>query len=77
MVVVLAECAPKSIDLPRVVKMLLIHDIVEVDAGDRFIYDSTSKRQQFERETVAVERIFPLLPAAAATELRGLCLEFE
>jgi putative hydrolase of HD superfamily len=77
MAVVLAEHAAASIDLLRVVKMLLIHDIVEVDAGDTFIYDSASKLQQHERELLAAERIFPLLPAAAAGELHGLWLEFE
>jgi putative hydrolase of HD superfamily len=57
---VLAEHSNKSIDVNRVVKMLIIHDIVEVDAGDTFIYDDTDKETQASREEKAADRLFAL-----------------
>jgi putative hydrolases of HD superfamily len=77
MAIVLAEHAGAPIDLARVVRMLLIHDIVEIDAGDTFIYDEEARTTQVEREERAAERLFGLLPADQAVELRELWAEFE
>jgi putative hydrolase of HD superfamily len=75
---VLSEYANESVDLLRVIKMALIHDIVEIDAGDTYIYDvhydETVKVQQ---EQQAALRIFGLLPPDQAVELRSLWEEFE
>jgi len=78
MAVLLAEHANvPSLNLLRVVKMLLIHDLVEIDAGDTFAYDTAGMATQHEREARAADRIFPLLPADQAAEYRGLWDEFE
>jgi putative hydrolase of HD superfamily len=77
MAIVLAEYAPVPIDVLRVIKMLLIHDLVEIDAGDTFCYDVQSNQSKAERETQAADRLFGLLPADQATELRDLWEEFE
>lgn len=77
MAMVLAEHADEAVDLPRVLKMLLIHDIVEIDAGDTFIYDAAALTDQEDREKRAAERIFGLLPADQAAEFRALWDEFE
>lgn len=72
-----AEFADRPVDVARVVKMLLIHDIVEIDAGDTFVYDVEGKKLQGVREGRAAERIFGLLPGDVASEFRGLWEEFE
>ena len=78
MALVLGEHAPGDIDLARVLKMLLLHDIVEIDAGDTFLYaDSYASAAKAERETAAAERIFGLLPEDQASEFRMLWQEFE
>lgn len=77
MAVLLAEYAAEPVDLPRVLKMLLVHDMVEIDAGDTFAYDPAGARDQAERERRAAERLFKLLPSDQAGELRGLWDEFE
>jgi len=77
MAVLLIEHANQAIDLPRVVKMLLIHDIVEIDAGDTFAYSGVSKIDQSAKERIAAERLFSLLPDDQAVELRALWEEFE
>ena len=78
MVLVLAEHAnTRSLDVLKVLKMLLIHDIVEIDAGDTFAYASAQQVDQHARESRAAERIFGLLPADQAAEFRGLWDEFE
>ena len=78
MALVLADhAAVRDLDLLRVLKMLVVHDLVEIDAGDTFAYDEEAKRHQQEREERAAERIFALLPAAQAAELRALWDEFE
>jgi putative hydrolase of HD superfamily len=77
LVVLLSEYADDSIDLFRVVKMALIHDLVEIDAGDTFCYDEAGRESQHQRELAAAERIFNLLPADQAGELRALWDEFE
>jgi putative hydrolase of HD superfamily len=77
MATVLAEYAPAPVHLLRVMQMLLVHDLVEIDAGDTFIYDAQGLSTQAERELKAAERIFPLLPPDQAAEYRGLWDEFE
>ena len=77
MAVLLAEHANAPIDILRVVKMLLIHDLGEIDAGDTFAYDTAGAATQHEREARAADRIFPLLPADQAAEYRALWDEFE
>jgi len=78
MVLVLSEHANvPSLDVLRVLKMLLLHDLVEIDAGDTFAYDETRRADQHERETRAAERIFGLLPPDQAAEFRVLWDEFE
>jgi putative hydrolases of HD superfamily len=77
-VIVLAEHANKAgLDVLRVLKMLIIHDLVEIDAGDTFAYDTAAMAHQHEREARAADRIFSLLPADQAREFRGLWDEFE
>jgi len=76
MALVLADLAPApSIDLFRVVQMLLIHDIVEIDAGDTFYYNAGG--DQHEREQLAAQRLFGLLPQDQAQRFQGLWEEFE
>jgi putative hydrolases of HD superfamily len=76
-VMTLAEHSNTPIDVLRVIKMLLIHDIVEIDAGDTFAYDTARLVGQHEREAVAATRIFGLLPDDQAVEFRALWDEFE
>jgi putative hydrolase of HD superfamily len=78
MALLLAEYAKdEGLDLFRVVKMVLLHDIVEIDAGDAFIYDVAAQAAKREREQRAAERIFGLLPEDLGAELRALWEEFE
>lgn len=74
---VLAEHAEADVDVGRVVAMLLLHDVVEVDAGDTFAYDPEAHRDKEEREVAAAERLFGLLPQDQGRELRALWDEFE
>jgi putative hydrolases of HD superfamily len=76
-VMTLAEHSNTPIDGLNVMKMLVIHDIVEIDAGDTFAYDTTRLTDQHERETVAADRIFGLLPEDQRAEFRALWDEFE
>lgn len=73
----LREYANEEIDLARAMLMCLIHDVVEIDAGDTYAYDAEGLATQSEREEAAKERIFGLLPADQAKELAGLFDEFE
>lgn len=78
MAVTLAEHASTAgLDLTRVVQMLLVHDLVEIDAGDTFGYDTAGHADKREREVRAAERIFGLLPADQAAQYRALWDEFE
>jgi putative hydrolase of HD superfamily len=78
MAMVLAEYAPaRELDLARVVQMLLVHDIVEIDAGDTFCYDTAAVAHQAADEERAAERLFGLLPVDQAEYFRGLWNEFE
>jgi putative hydrolase of HD superfamily len=74
---VLAEHAAEEIDAARAVKMLLVHDVVEIDAGDTFCYDKAGQETRHERETAAAERLFGMLPEDQARDMRALWDEFE
>jgi putative hydrolase of HD superfamily len=76
-VLLLAEYAPHTIDAARACKMMLIHDIIEIDAGDTFLYDESGNEDKAEREQQAAERLFNLLPTDQAAELRAIWDEFE
>ena len=67
--------APEGVDLLRVLKMLLVHDIVEIDAGDTFAYDKAANLTKKEREKAAADRLFAMLENGA--ELRALWEEFD
>ena len=77
MTIVLAEHADKPIDVLKVLKMVLIHDIVEIDAGDTFIYDTTKSHTNTDEELLAAKRIFGLLPTEQAEEFIAIWEEFE
>src|SRR5690606_24584320 len=77
MTLVLAEHSNTPINVLRVLKMLVIHDLVEIDAGDTYAYDTVGMTDQHERECRAAERIFGLLPADQADDFRAAWDEFE
>lgn len=77
MTVLLSEYANEKIDVLRTVTMLLIHDIVEIDAGDTYAYDEEGKKTQRQREEKAADRLFSLLPEDQAASFRELWEEFE
>lgn len=77
MVFLLSEYANEEIDILKTIRMLLIHDIVEIDAGDTYAFDEVGKETQHERETVAAKRIFGILPQDQGEELLALWEEFE
>jgi putative hydrolase of HD superfamily len=77
MTTILAEYATSEVDPWRVMQLVLVHDIVEIDAGDTFAYDLDGAVTQLERETKAAERLFALLPVDQAGVLMGMWLEFE
>lgn len=74
---ILAEHSDEPVDLSTVIKMLLIHDIVEIDAGDTFAYDEAGHTDKDAREQQAADRLFGLLPDDQSKELRALWDEFE
>jgi len=74
---VLAPFAAEPVDLARVVKILLVHDIVEIDAGDVFIYDAEARAAVAEAEQQAADRIFAMLPDPEGSELRAAWDEYE
>ena len=77
MVLVLAEHSNETLDIVKTLKMVLIHDIVEIDAGDTFIYDAVKAHSNTEEERLAAERIFGLLPPGQAEEFIAIWEEFE
>ena len=77
MTVLLSEYANEKIDVLRTVMMLLIHDIVEIDAGDTYAYDEEGQKTQHERESRAADRIYALLPEDQQKKLRDIWEEFE
>jgi putative hydrolases of HD superfamily len=77
MTLLLSEYANEKIDILKTISMLLIHDIVEIDAGDTYAYDQEEIKTQRERETKAADRIFGLLPEDQKEKFRMLWEEFE
>ncbi|QQD11591.1 HD domain-containing protein [Sphingobacterium sp. UDSM-2020] len=77
MALILAEHANEPIDVLKVVKMVLIHDIVEIDAGDTFIYDMQKNHVNTDQERLAANRIFGLLPQEQSKEFIAVWEEFE
>ena len=77
MAIVLAEHSDRPVDILKVVKMVLIHDIVEIDAGDTFIYDTVKNHTNTDEELEAAKRIFGLLPSEQAEEYIDIWKEFE
>ena len=77
MAILLQEYSKEDIDILKVVKMLLIHDIVEIDAGDTILYDEKARKAKEEEELKAANRIFSLLPPPLDAELLEIWIEFE
>ncbi|WP_341703353.1 HD domain-containing protein [Ferrovibrio sp.] len=77
MAMVLAEYAEPGVDIGRVIRMLLLHDLVEIDAGDTFLYDAVAEADKEAREQQAAERLFGLLPDGQGDGFRALWDEFE
>jgi putative hydrolase of HD superfamily len=77
MVMLLAEHSNHPIDSLRVLKMVLVHDLVEIDAGDTYAYDEGGHHDKSEREQAAADRLFAMLPSDQGRELRNLWDEFE
>ncbi len=77
MALLVAEHANETVNLHRVVRMALVHDIVEVDSGDTYCYDREGEELRVARERQAADRLFGMLPDDQAEEFRGLWEEFE
>ena len=77
MAMILQEYSNEDVDLLKVIEMLLIHDIVEIDAGDTYAYDTEGLKSQAEREAKAAERIFGMLPEDQRDWMFELFHEFE
>lgn len=74
---VLSEHPHEPVDLSRVIAMLVLHDLVEIDAGDTYVYDEAGLATKAPREQAAADRLFALLPADQRSALRGLWEEFD
>ena len=77
MAIILAEYAPSQVDLGRAITMVLLHDLVEIDAGDTFCYDVQGNQDKAIREEKAATRIFGMLPEDQGQSLREIWAEFE
>ena len=77
MTCILAEYAKEKIDVLHTMKMVLIHDVVEIDAGDTYAYDTEGAKTKYARELNAADRLFALLPEEQGREYRALWDEFE
>lgn len=77
MTLILSEYANEEIDMLKTISMILIHDVVEIDAGDTYAYDEEAKKSQKEREQKAADRIFAMLPEDQKIKFRALWEEFE
>ena len=77
MAMLLTQYAAAPVDVARTMKMVLVHDLVEIDAGDTFAYDAAGNVGREERERLAADRVFGILPEAQGRELRALWDEFE
>ena len=77
MAMLMCEHANKPVDRLHVMEMVLIHDLIEIDAGDTYAYDTAGNKTKRERELKAADRLFNILPKDQADRLRGLWDEFE
>lgn len=77
MAMVLAPYANVPVDIGRVIEMLLVHDIVEIDAGDTFVYDAEARTHKEELEQRAADRLFAMVPGVDGSRLRARWDEFE
>ena len=77
MCILLSEYSNEPIDVLKTISMILIHDVVEIDAGDTYAYDDKAKLSQRDRELKAADRLFNILPDDQAKKLRALWDEFE
>lgn len=77
MAFLLAEYANEPVDVLKTMKMVMLHDVIEIDAGDTYAYDTAGNATKQMRELAAAKRIFALLPEDQAAEFRGLWDEFE
>lgn len=77
MTILLSEYSNEKIDVLHTIEMLLIHDLVEIDAGDTYAYDTEGKKTQKQREEKAADRIYGMLPADQGQKLMELWKEFE
>jgi len=77
MALVLAPYSREPIDVSRVIEMLLVHDIVEIDAGDTFVYDAEARAQKEQLEQRAADRLFAMVPGDDGSRLRARWDEFE
>ena len=74
-VLIFQKLAPASVDVHKALRMALLHDIVEIDAGDMFVYDDLSTKKS--KETAGIQRLTELLPKDIAEEFREIWLDFE
>lgn len=77
MAILLAEHANEKVDVQKVIKMALIHDLVEIDAGDTYLYDEEAAKTKTDRENKAADRLFHLLPEDQGNEFFHIWREFE
>ena len=77
MTLLLSEYSNEAIDVLRTVSMVIIHDVIEIDAGDTYAYDAVANKSKRERELKAADRIFSMLPEEQKEYFRGLWDEFE
>jgi putative hydrolases of HD superfamily len=77
MALVLAPYSREPVDIGRVIEMLLVHDIVEIDAGDTFVYDDEAREHKEELEQRAADRLFAMVPGDDGARLRARWDEFE
>lgn len=77
MAVILEEYSEKKVDIERVIKIALVHDLIEVYAGDTFAYDAKGNEDKYEREVAAAEKLFGILGGEQGAEIRALWDEFE
>ncbi len=77
MAMVLAEYAGPSVDINRVIRMTLVHDLIEIYAGDTFAYDTVGNQDKKEREEAAAGKLFAMLPSDQGKEIRMLWEEFD
>ncbi len=77
MALLFADLAPAGVDVLHSMQMALVHDIVEIDAGDTLVYDAVGNRDKLDRERAAADRLYGLLPEPVGTRLRALWEEFE